>query len=274
MRRRLRPLILRLVTAIERRARRTRLQLSRPLRTAQLDRPNNPEEWHSVYDTPITAVDSARSPIAMFLLQHSAPGDVMLETGCGSASISAELSIAGRQVELADFSQPILDRAARLFAASKLPLPHARLADLTQPLPWPDRSVDITWSSGVLEHWTDEELVSIVREMVRVSRKRVVSLVPFAGSVFYRWGKHVAESTGTWSYGRELPRETLCGVFGQAGLHNIVEETLWADAALNFVKLIDPELVPEVARWWQALPSDDPLRRSQGYLLATVGEVR
>ncbi|WP_044891779.1 class I SAM-dependent methyltransferase [Opitutus terrae] len=241
-------------------------------RRRQLDRPNSPDEWQVLYAAPVTPVVKVESPVAQALVQLSVPGDVMLETGCGSASISAELGVADRIVQLADFSPAILERAQRLFAASGLSAPLNRLADLTQPLPWADKSVDITWSSGVLEHWQDDELVPILREMARVSRKRVVSFVPFAGSVFYRWGKWVSEQNGSWPYGRELPRQSLCSVFERAGLQRIVEYTLWPDAALNFMHMVDPELAPEVHRWWHAVPADDPLRRTQGYLLATIGE--
>jgi len=181
--------------------------------------------------------------------------------------------VVGRKIELADFSQGVLDRARGLFQRSSLPVPKTTLADLTKPLPWKDASVDITWSSGVLEHWTDEELVPIVSEMARISRRRVISLVPYAGSVLYRWGKWSAETSGCWPYGRELPRQTLRPVFQKVGLSRIVESTIWSDQALGFLAFVDPEIQREVGRWWESLPENDILRQTQGYLLLTTGEV-
>ena len=236
-------------------------------------RPNSAEEWDELYTAPHLAVTRLASPVARALEQISQPGDVLLEAGCGSASISAELAAAGRKIELADFSQGILDRALKLFETSGLPRPKAILADLTKRLPWPDAAVDITWSSGVLEHWTDEELAPIVREMARVSRRRVVSLVPSSGSLLYRWSKWTAETRGTWPYGRELPRQTLRPVFEQAGLREITETTVWPDASVLFLDFVDSELRSDVTTWWNSLPADDPLKRTQGYLLLTVGEV-
>jgi len=133
--------------------------------------------------------------------------------------------------------------------------------------------VDVTWSSGVLEHWTDDELVPIVRELARISRRRVVSLVPHAGCVAYRWGKAVAEAEGTWPYGRELPRSSLRGVFEAAGLHRVEERTLWSEAGLEFLHFVDSEVRRSFADWFRHLADNDPIRIQQGYLLLTVGEV-
>ncbi len=220
--------------------------------------------------TPVTAL---KSPVALALEQLTKPGDVLLEAGCGSGTISAELGLAGRMIYLADFSQPILDRAVRLFELSRLSKPVTILADLTCPLPLPGKSIDVVWSSGVLEHWTDEELVPIVREMARISRRLVVSLVPYAGCVLYRFGKSVAETRGSWPYGRELPRETLRPIFEKVGLRRVSEMTIWSEQAVVFLSFFDPKLRREVAAWWNSLPSQDPLRRTQGYLLLTVGDV-
>jgi SAM-dependent methyltransferase len=199
------------------------------------------------------------------------PGDVVLEAGCGHAQLSAELALAGRVVELCDFSPEILDRAAALFQRSELPLRRLTLADITRPLPWPDRSVDWVWSSGVLEHWTDEELAPILKEMVRISRKGVISLVPNARSVFYRLGKTLMEDAGLWPFGREIPRATLGPVFQAAGLQAVREFTLVPEQAPEFLSRTDPGMYAVVAEWFRNLPPDDPVLDDQGYLLATVG---
>jgi SAM-dependent methyltransferase len=240
---------------------------------AQIERPNNADQWDSLYAPVENPVTRLESPLARILEDLTESGESVLETGCGSATISAELALVGRRIELADFSAGILERARKLFEISRLPPPVTRLADLTKPLPWPDKSVDVTWSSGVLEHWTDEELIPIVREMTRISRRRVISLVPNSACVLYRYGKWSAERDGTWPYGRELPRRSLRGVFEEAGLSRVVESTVWPEVAVEFIRLIDPEIYREVLSWWEQLPPDDPIRQSQGYLLLTVGEI-
>ena len=169
-------------------SRSARLSLLRKAHGSQLDRPNSASEWSALYPDTEEIVTEIRSPVARTIIDLTSPGDVLLEAGCGHARLSAELAIAGRVIELGDFSPQILERAAALFRRSKLPPPQVTRADLTRPLPWEDGAVDWVWSSGVLEHWTDEELAPILQEMVRISRKGVISLVPNARSVFYRLG--------------------------------------------------------------------------------------
>lgn len=236
-----------------------------------LTSPNDSAAWEQIYLTPVTSVKELSSPVARAVAELTCPGEVLLEAGCGSASVSAELATVGRRIELCDFSKAILDRAADLFRVSNLSPPRLSVCDLTKPLPWPDRALDVVWSSGVLEHWTDEELVPIVGEMARISRKCVISLVPYAGCVFYRLGKYLAEHSGQWPYGREIPRRTLRPLFQQAGLCNIREYTVWNEWGSPLLALTYPEMQRVVQEWWDALPDDDPVKDGQGYLLLTVG---
>lgn len=239
--------------------------------SGQTTRPNDASEWDRLYAEPIVPITRLETPVARVLEQLTRPREVLLEAGCGNGAISAELASVGRVIELADFSQPILDRSVKLFELSQLPRPKTTLADLTKPLPWPDRAVDVTWSSGVLEHWTDEELIPIVAEMRRISRRAVVSLVPNAASVFYRFGKELSEQNGIWPYGREIPRVSQKAVFEQAGLSEIREWTVWVDHAPATISIFDPALYKRINRWWASLPENDPAKTNQGYLLVTVG---
>jgi ubiquinone/menaquinone biosynthesis C-methylase UbiE len=271
----------RILARTERAAASTRVRLksrnanSRPTSASnQIERPNQTQEWERVYaDETIKPVLQLNTPVARAIEGLTRPGDILLETGCGSASISAELAWAGREVWLLDFSQPILDRAEKLFAESGLSKPHTTLSDLTSPLPFDDRSVDVVWSSGVLEHWTDRELGPMVKEMARVSRRAVISIVPNAGCLFYRWGKSVLEEQNRWPYGRELPRASMKGVFEQAGLRVTHESVFEPESSLYFLGQVNKEFQKLFTEWWRTLPADDAIQHSLGYLLLTVGVV-
>lgn len=267
----LRSRIARALDGIGRVSRWMRLKLMKPAREAQVDRPNSPQEWSALYTKTMSGVTGVRSLKARAIVDLTERGDVVLEAGCGSATLSAELACAGRVIELCDFSQEILDRAVSLFERSNLPPPRVKLADLTQPLPWQDGAVDVVWSSGVLEHWTDQELKPIVKEMVRISRKAVISLVPNARSVFYRLGKHLMEEARLWPYGRELPRATLAPIFLSAGLEKIREFTIMPEHSPQFLHATDPAVHVMVSKWWAQLLPNDPVVADQGYLLVTVG---
>jgi SAM-dependent methyltransferase len=252
-------------------SRQARLSLLRRSAGGQIERPNSAAEWSALYPDIDEVIRHVRTPLARAILDLTSAGDVLLEAGCGHARISAELAVGGRRIELCDFSADILKRAETLFQRSALPTPGTKLADITQPLPWPADSVDWVWSSGVLEHWTDEELVPIVGEMQRISRKGVISLVPNARSVFYRLGKQLMEDAGLWPYGRELPRATLAPVFQAAGLRSIREFTILPEESPLLLRPTDPGIYALVSNWWKDLPADDPLMSDQGYLLLTVG---
>lgn len=258
---------------LERIARRNRLRIAQSDTSNAPAEPNDSERWEAVYNQPAESVTALTSVIARELEALTQPGESLLEAGCGYGRISAELATVNRRIELCDFSSKILEQAVNLFEASNLMPPKTHVCDLTQPLPFGDDSVDCIWSSGVLEHWTDDELKPILNEMKRVSRKRVISLVPSAASFPYRWGKHAAESSGRWPYGRELPRSTQIPAFQTAGLSRIEERTIWADASLGFLEYVDEYTEQAAREWFGALPDDDPAKLANGYLLLTVGDV-
>ena len=243
-------------------------------RAKNLARPNDAAAWEEIRYAPLEPVTQLSSPVARAVADLTDSGDVLLEAGCGSGKHSAELATAGRVIELCDFSPRVLDRAAELFESSRLPSPRRTLCDLTQRLPWADGAVDATWSSGVLEHWTDDELLPIVGEMARISRKCVISLVPSARCLFYRLGKQLAEVKGRWPYGRELPRSSLYSVFKKAALHRVREYSIWPEWGPKMLGATDRGFQIFVEKWWSSLPDDDAVKADQGYLLLTVGHVK
>jgi SAM-dependent methyltransferase len=265
-----RRLCLKALNAAERICRITRLMLTPKIPECGT-KPNDPKAWERCYLSQVCPASRDLSPVSQAVAQLTFARESLLETGCGSGVLSAELAAAGRRIELCDFSQPILDQAAHLFELSGLATPRLTLADLTKPLPWRDGAVDVVWSSGVLEHWTDDELQPIVREMARISRRAVISLVPYAGCVFYRLGKYLAEQERVWPYGRELPRSSQRSVFEQAGLCDIKEYTVWADWSPRMLGITDPQFGGIVNRWWTSLAENDPVKSNQGYLLLTIG---
>jgi len=241
------------------------------LPSSQKAQPNAPDGWEKMYLTPVMPVQQLKSEIASIIRDLTFEHETLLETGCGSGRISAELACAKRKAAVCDFSQPILDRVKCLFAVSNLAAPETYLVDLTQKLPFDDDAFDVIWNSGVLEHWTDQELTAIVSELSRCAKRCVISLVPNERSVFYRYGRESAEMHGIAPWGREIPRSSLRSIFEQAGLVNVTEKSVCVSDAPNLISIIDPVFADKVKMWWNALPDDDPVKESQGYLLLTIG---
>src|SRR3989339_1774859 len=145
----------------------------------------------------------------------------LLEAGSGTGEISAYFAKNGNEVYLLDKSKVALDLSKRIFSKYKLKGTFVK-ADLFS-IPFSDNTFDCVWNSGVLEHFSDEEIVCALKEMSRVSKNLVISLVPSAQSVIYRMVKWELEAQNKWQYGDEFPKYTLQPQFRTAGL-NVLDE--------------------------------------------------
>lgn len=209
------------------------------------------------------------------ILANSSAGDVTVELGSGTGQLSAALALKGRKVVLVDYSAECLAFSKAVFDELGLSAGFVQ-ADVTKALPLPDGECDLVWSCGLLEHFTEEEIVRILRESARISRGKVLSLVPNAGSLPYMLGKYHQEKNGTWQWGREEPRSSMARQFDAAGLGEIRERDVAPKHALRFLAS-EPELqgVSDlVGAFYGSLPEDGIRSLGQGYLLATTGTRR
>lgn len=244
-------------------------------------RPLEAEEWHDAIvanATPAQTAARVRSDPGpewfSAILDATRAGETVLELGSGTGELSARLALAGRKVILLDYSHESLEFSQQLFAALGLTAEWQH-GDIRQRLSLPDKAVDVVWSSGVLEHFSDSEIIHILKESARVARRSVFSLVPNARSLAYRLGKHQQEASGRWAYGYEDPKFSISHLFRAAGLREVEEFTVAAQHALAFLDA--PELAPARSLWQGFLASlskEDLRRMQQGYLLASLGHVR
>jgi ubiquinone/menaquinone biosynthesis C-methylase UbiE len=205
------------------------------------------------------------------ILESTGVGDLLLELGSGTGAMSAVLAQAGRRVILLDWSRDCL-RFSREVVAALGGRAGTVQADILQGLPLRGNSVDCVWSSGVLEHFTDEEVHAVLCESARISRRLVVSLVPNAASIPYRLGKWQQERAGTWRWGKEEPRFSLRSAFDAAGLDVIREESVDVEHALDFLAGPEAAAFRDTMRaWLETLGPQEKAALNQGYLLCTVG---
>jgi SAM-dependent methyltransferase len=194
-----------------------------------------------------------------------------LELGCGTGVFSGILAKNGRKTTLLDYSEKSVEFCRTVFAAANLD-GHFVQADVFKPFPFEDNSFDCVWSSGLLEHYTDEEILFVLKESARVSRKQVISLVPNARSMFYRLGKWYQETHGLWPFGREDPKRSMKRLFSGAGMTVQSEFTIDVRGAIYFLNPLRPTLV----RWFikliaRTLPMACWNVLNQGFLLVTIG---
>jgi len=100
-----------------------------------------------------------------FLLANVAPGERVLDLGCGAGEFSAALARAGAQPVGVDVAAEALRRAAQ-----RLPGLDLRLWREGEPLPLDDSSVDTVWAGEVIEHIVD--IAPWLSEVRRVMRPR------------------------------------------------------------------------------------------------------
>lgn len=241
----------------------------------------DPDSWHqaivgeSSAESIATRIKSGQSmPWLEAIVENTAPGQRVLELGSGTGELSAALTLQGRQVTLLDFSQKSLEFSRKVFHILGLSGEFQR-GDVLQKLPFSDNMFDCVWSSGLLEHFSDEEITYILRESTRVSRNKVLSLVPNANSIPYRLGKWRQEQTGQWKWGSENPKLTMVDFFSQTGLKDIQEYSVGTEHSTKF--LSDHELIPAanaLDAFFKNISPEELVRLNQGYLLVTIGYKR
>lgn len=234
----------------------------------------NSEEWHNVMigrnsvDDLANKIKSNQFPVwCKPLLQHTSSGDSMLELGSGTSELSAILGIYGRIPHLLDYSEENINFAKALF--QKLEIKgNFYCHNILEGIPLKTVSVDWVWSSGLLEHFSDDEIMNILNESVRVCNQGVMSLVPNANAIFYRIRKFKMEHKGTWLYGKEIPKFTMKNYFEFAGLKNIKEYSIGIYQSVNFWGSDKTE----IKSFYDSLGLREAKNLNQGYLLFTYGE--
>lgn len=111
-----------------------------------------------------------------FALANVAAGDRVLDLGCGSGDLTADLARAGTEVVGVEVAEAALRRAR-----ARHPELDFRLAPIDGPLPLADGSFDVVWSSEVIEHVGDTgRWLSEVRRVL-VPRGRLLLTTPSHG---------------------------------------------------------------------------------------------
>ncbi len=130
-------------------------------------------------------------------------GRAICEVGCGSGTTSAILAGLGARVTLVDLAPRALATARDHFRTLGLAADYCRQDGLR--MGFRDGSFDVVWNGGVIEHFSDEGKISLIREMWRVTRPGglLAIAVPNAMDFPFILGKKVAQWRGKWIFGYE-----------------------------------------------------------------------
>lgn len=196
------------------------------------------------------------------------PSVNILEIGCGTGISSLWLAKNGRTVTALDYTKSsvqLVNEAAKILGLENIDVVHA---DATKELPFKEKKFDYIFQAGLLEHFSREEQIRLLRNWSKYG-KYMISMIPNAASLPYRIGKEIMENNGTWEYGLEIPKHTFKEEFMLAGIGVEKEYTIGTEWALGFLpknhwlKKKYRDLVDK------GYNLDDFM---QGYLLVTIGK--
>jgi hypothetical protein len=79
-----------------------------------------------------------------------------------------------------------------------------------------DKRYDLVFSSGLLEHYSDNEIVDIIKAMAKVSKKYVLNYVPNSNCLAYR--NYKKRTNAEWKNELDFTEEPLATLHKKAGL--------------------------------------------------------
>lgn len=95
---------------------------------------------------------------------------VILDLGCGDGTNIPSLCGTGRSVHALDYSAEAIARLP------KNPEIHARVADMRDPLPYPDACFDLVVSDLSLHYFSENETQRIIAEVSRILKPKAILL--------------------------------------------------------------------------------------------------
>lgn len=237
----------------------------------------SPSEWSNVLLSRAAPDTTAKNltegkvfPWTNTLVQLTRNTQTVLDLGSGTGEHSAVLALNGRRPTLLDWSKANLDFSKEVFATLGVGGRFCH-ADMTSVLPFRSGSFDVAFSCGVLEFFSDETIEAILEEMLRVSKERIIMMVPNALSIPYRVGMWYMQKTGTWQWGGERPFFTLRPYLRRFTRVRSSEWSIAGKISLNYLSMPMGQLIKKMlVRSLSLSDHSNPILFRQGYLLVTV----
>jgi len=185
-------------------------------------------------------------------------GRSVLELGCGTGRLSFLARQSGAaEVTLVDSSPKAIGIARELFQG----IENAEIIEGDFRHLELDRSYDIVFSSGVVEHFHTGEIEDVVRLHQRYSRDTVLTIVP-AGPHYNNLRMKRPESIRLYGWQKPLTGSRMATLFRGAGINLLINRKFYPFYAVP--RLHDNRFINKVFR---------PLERFMGGLLLTSGRV-
>lgn len=116
----------------------------------------------------------------------------VLDVGCALGYVVQRLRKQGVSAFGVDVSDWCMERVPADYKA------YIRKMDITAGLPWPDQYLDMVVSFSALEHIPPEDIVFVIKEIVRVARRGVIAVTPGDNPGFDEDKSHLIKQPLTW----------------------------------------------------------------------------
>ena len=179
------------------------------------------------------------APYRRLVLRDRAPsGSRALEVGSGPGHDSLPLAERGFRVTNVDWSRNGLRAGRELYAREGQEADFVR-ADI-RALPFRDGSFDFVWNAGVLEHFGDEDVARVLREMRRVARPGGTVLATVPNKLYFWYQAHLGlkrlrRRAHQYEFERAYTAGYLVRRFRQAGFDEVAMSGVHLHPAPSFL---------------------------------------
>lgn len=136
------------------------------------------EEWRTLYERQIAKFDDVdkyilknlkKKKVYLDAIEKYSKNKKIIECGCGTGKISTYFQNKGYSVTAVDIDNEILHLAKNIVKKSSFSeMPKFEIMSILN-LQYKNKSFDVAFSNGVLEHFTDDEIIKILMEEMRIA---------------------------------------------------------------------------------------------------------
>ena len=167
--------------------------------------------WDEYFQTKI----KLKKKFLKLVLKYASTGKPVLECGAGTGKFSVYLSMLGLDVHALDLEKEMVEQTINLSKSKHPENPVKAVQGDAFNIPYDDGTFSVTHSSGVFEHYSDEEIVKLINEQLRVSDVCVFS-VPTAYFEKKMLGNERFLSRKKW---REIISKSDATIIKETGYH-------------------------------------------------------
>lgn len=202
----------------------------------------------------------------LLLKEQILPPAKLLELGCGSGHLSACLAQKGYNVSLLDFSKGALNKSKSTFEKYSLTgeFIEGDLFDLS----CVTDEYDLVWNSGVMEHFDNENLQKIFKQISTVMKDKFLFLVPNPDSIAYLLMRYNLEGKGEWEYGQEYLRRDYLDIANYVGLDGQILG--YAGSSISIWHFISTFPNDENKTIYESMVKDNLMPDNESYLVAYI----